>query len=110
VYFDDKNENYLVYADYLVPTAYGGEVCQQSLEPRRLLADLRDGQGLYSQGGGEWYTTFWDIMRIKTNQSADRFNQDGECYYTEYLHNFRFGATRSGSASAFEHRCLSWED
>jgi len=110
VYFDNKHENYHVFVDYLVPVARGGVVVTQSLAAKPLLDLLEDGHGLYSDEVSSWYTTYWDILRIKTNQLSDRFEEDDQSHYETFLPNFKVGSSRSSAASAFESYYASWID
>jgi hypothetical protein len=108
VYFDNKNENYLVFADYLVPVAHpsrGGGVLVQSHDAGSLLKQLNDGYGLYEGA----YRTNWDIMRVKVFQLSDRFDQDDKTHYTAFMSNFESGSPREGSASAFDRFFASWK-
>jgi hypothetical protein len=108
--FDNKNENYLVFVDYLIPTAHDGEVLAQSQTAKSLLEQLNDGNGLYSDEVGSWYRTNWDILRIKTFQLGDHFDEDHKDYYTSYIANFECGLPREGAASAFDWGFSSWKD
>lgn len=109
VYFDNKNENYLVFADYLVP-ANGGGIVVQSHDAKSILEQLNDGFGLYSDGEGSWYHTDWDVMRIKVFMLSDRFDEDDKSYYAPFMPNFESGSPREGSASAFDWTFASWKD
>ena len=69
IWYDNKNEQYFVFADYLYPTGSLKNV----LGPEELNAYLKDGEGLYSDGEGMWYLTFWNIEYIDCNQASDSF-------------------------------------
>jgi len=91
VYFDNKNENFSVFVDYLFPKDAENNV----LTPQQLNEVLRDGEGLYSDGAASWYTTNWDVRYVETNQISDHFHLDHKEYYEPFLEQYRFGFPRS---------------
>jgi hypothetical protein len=92
VHFDDKHEQYSVFADYLYPL--GKE--KRTLTPKQIDAVLKDGEGLYSDRQSMWKLTFWDIRYVSTNQVSDHFHLDHKDYYEPYMDNFRIGHSREG--------------
>jgi hypothetical protein len=110
VYFDNKNENYLVFGDYLVHESLDRKVEAQSLKAKQLLDALKDGYGLYSNGEASWYSTNWDIVRRKTFQLSDRFDEDAREFYEPFLTNFETGSPRDSAASAFPSHYGSWDE
>src|SRR5262249_35303394 len=93
VYFDDKHEQYKVFADYLYP--HGKE--NETLTPQQIAAVLRDGEGLSSDDRPMGKLTFWDIKYVSTNQNSDHFHLDHKEYYEAHMDNFRIGFSRGGS-------------
>lgn len=98
VYFDDKNEQYSVFADYLYPEGKQ----KKTLTPKQINAVLKDGEGLYSDGQSMWYLTRWDIRYVATNQISDRFHLDHKDYYEPYIDNFRIGHSREDFVSEID--------
>jgi hypothetical protein len=98
VYFDDKHEQYCVFADYIFP--HGKE--QTTLSPETVNRVLKDGQGLYSDETSMWYLTHWDIRYVESNQMSDHFHLDHKAYYEPYMDNFRIGNSREGWISEIE--------
>jgi hypothetical protein len=98
VHFDDKHEQYSVFADYLYPL--GKE--KRTLTPKQIDAVLKDGQGLYSDSQSMWKLTFWDIRYVSTNQVSDHFHLDHKYYYEPYMDNFRIGHSREGFISELD--------
>jgi hypothetical protein len=90
VYFDDKHEQYTVFADYLYPRGKAQDV----LRPSILNRVLRDGQGLYSGGGWMSHLTYWDIRYVQTMQVSDHFHLDHKDHYELYMNNFQSGLAR----------------
>lgn len=90
VYFDNKHEQFTVFADYLFPNGKQAE----ALSPEALNEVLKDGQGLYSDGGGMWYLTYWDIRYVACNQMSDHFHLDHKSYYKPYMDQYRVGTVR----------------
>jgi hypothetical protein len=112
VNFDNKNENYMAFADYLVPTkraAFGNEIMQQTQTAQGILRALNDGHGLYSDGQHSCYSTYWDVIRIPCFQLSDRFDADSKDFYTPFMSNFETGFPRKAAASAFTSRATSWD-
>lgn len=89
VYFDEKHEQFSVFADYLVP-----EGKQPSLSPRDFEHILHDGQGLHVDEGAMWYITSWDVRLVRTLPFSDRFQSDASDYYDRYLRHFEVGTPR----------------
>lgn len=90
VYYDDKHEQFFVFADYLVP-------CDStpSLSPAEFEGKLQDWHGLHSDGKSSWYSTGWDIKKVETDPlSDDHYQFDHADYYEMYLRNFERGAFR----------------
>jgi hypothetical protein len=90
VYFDNKHENFTVFADYLFPK----DENPAPLTPTVVNEVLRDGQGLYADDLAMWYLTHWDIRYVPTNQVSDHFHLDHKDYYGPYLDNFKTGIAR----------------
>lgn len=90
VYFDNKHENFVVFADYLFPRDREGEI----VKPQKINTVLRDGEGLHRDGQTSWYRTFWDIRYVPTMQSSDHFHLDHKEYYEPYMNHFRVGLVR----------------
>lgn len=110
VHFDNKNENYTVFVDYIVPVERGGNVIQQSYSARDLLRLLRDGHGLYSDGALSWFSTYWEIVRVKVSQSSERYDRDSRVYYDPFIEKFKAGFAREESASCRVTSFSSWKD
>jgi hypothetical protein len=90
VYFDDKHDQYTVFADYIYPRGDNRNV----LLPTQLDRVLKDGQGLYSDAQAMWKLTHWDISYVSTNQVSDHFHLDHKSYYEPYMDNFQTGSAR----------------
>jgi hypothetical protein len=91
VYFDNKHENFHVFADYLYPQGKG----QEPITSPEVLDDiLKDGWGLYTDGVSSWYTTYWDIRYVEINPYSDRLHFDGKEYYEPFMENYRLGMHR----------------
>jgi hypothetical protein len=91
VYFDNKNEQYIVFADYLYPRGKDREV----VLPRAINEVLHDGAGLHSDGTAEWYITQWDIRYVETHQVSDHFHLDHQDYYKPFMNEYRSGMSRN---------------
>lgn len=104
VYFDNKHEQYTVFADYLFPEKKD----VPPLVPDAINEVLRDGQGLYSDGSGMWCLTFWDVRYVPTTQVSDHFHLDHKDYYDPYLNQFQVGLAREDFISDF-HWFPSWK-
>lgn len=89
IYFDDKHEQFTVFADYLVPHKQ-----QPALRPSDFNAILNDGQGLHSDSGTMWYITYWDIALKRIFPSSDHFDLDHYDYYDPYGGTFEVGIPR----------------
>ena len=98
VYFDDKHEQFSVFADYLYPS---GDVAKV-LSPEALNRVLRSGMGLHSDDDGMWYLTDWDIRYQAVNPYSDRFHADAKQFYEPWMSNFRHGSTRDGWINEIE--------
>jgi hypothetical protein len=90
VYFDDKHEQYTVFADYLYPREKQKDV----LRPAILNRVLKDGQGLYTDGDWMSHLTHWDVRYVETSQVSDHFHLDHKDYYEPYINNFQSGLAR----------------
>jgi restriction endonuclease len=99
VYFDDKHEQYSVFADYIYPRSDE----RNTLLPGQLNDVLKDGQGLYSDDQVMWKLTHWDIRYVSTDQASDHFHLDHKSYYEPHIDNFRSGSARESFISE-----LSW--
>ena len=95
IYYDNKNEQYYVFIDYLYPAGKLEDV----LEPKVLNDFLKDGEGLYSDGVGMWKITFWDLEYIDCNQTSDSFELDHKKFYEPLINNFKIGLTRGNTLS-----------
>lgn len=95
VYFDNKHEQFSVFADYL----YTKKTEDKLIMPHAINEVLRDGMGLYSEDGAMWYITNWDIRYICTNQISDGFHLDHQEYYKPFMRNFTSGMARSSFIS-----------
>jgi hypothetical protein len=92
VYFDDKHEQFSVFADYLYPSGDSGNV----LTPEALNKVLRNGMGLHSDATGMWFLTHWDIRYQAIHPYSDRFHCDAKQYYEPFMSNYRIGHARDG--------------
>lgn len=90
VYFDNKHEQFSVFADYLYPEKHESE----ALSPAALNEILKDGDGLYSDGSGMWYLTHWDIRYVPCMQISDHFHLDHKDYYQPFMDRYRVGFPR----------------
>lgn len=90
VYFDDKHEQFSVFADYLYPEKRGAEI----LPPSELNNVLRDGMGLYNDDTSMWYLTNWDIKYVPCRQISDHFHLDHKDYYEPFMQQYRSGHAR----------------
>jgi hypothetical protein len=95
VYFDNKHDQFIVFADYLYPEDRKDAV----LTPRDVNLILRDGEGLHKDRGAEWYITSWDIRYVSTSQASDHFHLDHKDYYTPFLNQYRAGIGRARHGS-----------
>jgi len=91
VYFDDKHEQFSVFADYL----YSKEGRDEVLPPNELDKVLRDGMGLYGDETGMWYLTSWDIRYVECLQISDHFHLDHKDYYEPFMQQYRLGMARN---------------
>lgn len=90
VYFDNKHEQFSVFADYLYPEKHEAK----ALVPAELNEVLKDGEGLYSDGGTMWCLTQWDIMYVPCMQISDHFHLDHKDYYQPFMDHYRIGIAR----------------
>lgn len=98
VYFDDKHEQFSVFADYLYPDVNTGSV----VPPAILNRTLNSGMGLHSDGDGMWYLTNWDIRYQAVSPYSDRFHPDAKQYYEPFMANYRAGHSRDGWVDEIE--------
>jgi hypothetical protein len=91
IYYDNKNEQFVVFVDYLYPT---GEL-KNVLGPDQLNKYLRDGQGLYFDEESMWHLTYWDVEYIDCNQTSDSFDIDHKQYYEPFINNYKIGLSRN---------------
>jgi hypothetical protein len=89
VYFDEKHEQFYVFADYLVPQS-----TEPSHSPNDFERTLHDWQGLRANAGAMWYLTGWDIRLTFTNPYSEHYQIDHSDYYQPYLRNFERGLFR----------------
>jgi len=92
VNFDDKNEIFAVFVDYIYPRDQANAV----IGPDELNAQLKSGHGLHSDGTGSWYTTYWDVKYVPAYTQSDRFHLDSREYYEPYISVFTAGMSRDG--------------
>ncbi|WP_254513740.1 restriction endonuclease [Anatilimnocola floriformis] len=90
IYFDDKHDQFKVFADYLVPRD-----TMPSLLPDAFESALHDGYGLHSDGTGMWYITYWDIKLRRILPYSDHFDRDHYDYYNPVRGNFETGISRN---------------
>ncbi|SDZ16230.1 restriction endonuclease [Tindallia californiensis] len=95
IYFDNKHEQFSVFADYLYPSNEEGEV----LKPSDINKLLKDGQGLYSESNLMWLITFWDIRYVPSFQLSDHFHLDHKDYYDKFMDNYKTGFARKAFIS-----------
>jgi hypothetical protein len=105
IYFDDKNENYHVFADYLVPRNQ-----EPSLTPQQFQDVLQDGMGLYDDGEGMWYCTYWDVALRRIMPSSDHFAIDHYDFYNPHDGAFRIGIFRGDTIGDICHYRNSWPE
>ncbi len=91
IWYDNKHEQYFVFADYLYPVGALKDV----LEPKELNAYLKDGHGLYSDRESMWKITYWNIEYCDCNQTSESFEKDHKEYYEPFINNFKIGLNRS---------------
>lgn len=90
IYFDNKHEQFMVFADYLVPK---GAV--PSLLPGDFEEILKDGESLYQDDVASWYSTMWDIRLTPVTPSSDHYDKDHYRFYDPFDGNFASGMPRS---------------
>lgn len=98
VYFDDKHEQFSVFADYLYPK----DDAKRAIPPLKLDGVLQTGRGLHSDESGMWYLTQWDITYVPTSPYSDRFHLDSREYYEPHMSNFTVGFNRAGWVDKIE--------
>lgn len=103
VYYDDKHEQFYVFADYLVP-----DKAEASLSPSDFESTLKDWRGLHSDGESEWYLTGWDIRLVRTHPFSDHYHEDHADYYKPYIAHFEHGAFRGPTISERAKHNLWW--
>ena len=89
IYFDNKNENFHVFVDYLI-----SERNSPSLSPKDVQEILNDWQGLHIEDGCMWYSTAWDVKLVKSNIWSDHFQMDHSRYYEEFYSDYESGSFR----------------
>lgn len=83
-YFDEKNTNYKIYLDYLMPLESGeGEYFLENTVKQYDLDEIIDGVAYE-----------FDIMTYRYNKESDHFDMDHKDYYNEYLDTFKCGGSR----------------
>jgi hypothetical protein len=85
LYYDDKNGNYVVYADYLFP--HGD---RQLLNIERALYAL--GDGVVAEDGQSYS---WDLIAVAWNPLSDHADKDHDDYYYPHAYHMRCGAFRN---------------
>jgi len=90
VYFDNKHEQFTVFADYLYPEDDKKSV----VSPRQVDKFLQDGMGLYLDDEAMWYITHWDIRYVSCLQISDHFHLDHKDYYEPFIDRFKIGSAR----------------
>jgi len=89
IYFDDKNGNFTVFGDYLVPYKQA-----PSLAPQQFEEVLEDGIGLDKDHQDMWFCTDWDIALKRIFPSSDHFALDHYDFYNPNNGSFRIGLCR----------------
>ena len=89
VYYDDKHDDFTVFADYLVPRDK-----EPTQKPSGFEKVLHDGEGFYSEGNVSWFPTRWDIKMRNVSLTSDHFDKDHYDYYDPFLSNYRLGMQR----------------
>lgn len=97
VYYDNKHEQFTVFADYLYPEGQEKKV----ISPADLNKTLKDGEVLYPDGS---FITFWDIRYVATKQISDHFHLDHKDYYEPYIHQYSIGLSRDRFLSEMRSR------
>lgn len=103
IYFDDKHEQFYVFADYLVPRDQS-----PALKPSDFEKVLQDYRGLYSNESGMWYITIWDIQLRSIAQYSDHFDLDHYHYYASEIGNYTGGISRGSSIGELAKLDDSW--
>jgi hypothetical protein len=102
VYFDDKHEQFYIFADYLVPKR-----AAPRRKPSYFQEILKDWEGLVSYGGAMAHLTAWDIQLVRFNPYSDRFLVDGAEYYDPHIRCFESGSFRGPTIGELGHH-TSW--
>ena len=89
IFFDDKHEQFMVFADYLVPHKQ-----EPSLSPEDFNGILKDNEGLHSDGGSMWFITSWDVQVQRIHPYSDHFDLDHYDFYNPVRGNFEIGGRR----------------
>lgn len=89
IYYDDKHDQFAVFADYLVPRG-----AEPSLSPQDFEDELHDWQGLHSDGVGMWKITAWDIQLRRIIPHSDHFDLDHYDFYVPHRATYRVGFPR----------------
>lgn len=97
VYFDEKHEQFTVFADYLVP-----EDAPPTARPEDFNTVLLDGQGLHRDGHAQWFITYWDVRLVRTKPLSDRYQPDAANYYEPFVRNFELGSSRGRTVGEIE--------
>jgi hypothetical protein len=101
VYFDEKHEQFMVFADYLVPRNI-----EPSLSPTDINAVLHDGTGLHHNDEAEWYLTGWDIRLVRTLPWSERYQPDDRGFYDSSMPKFEIGRQRGPTIGELS----TWDD
>jgi hypothetical protein len=105
IYFDDKHEQFYVFADYLIPRDKS-----PTLKPSNFDKILQDYHGLYSDDSSMWYITIWDIRLRIIIPYSDHFDVDHYDYYNSEKGNFTGGILRGRSISELARYGDFWPD
>ena len=89
LYFDDKHGSYIVFADYLVPSARS-----PSLRPSDFNEVLCDGDGWNLEEDFGWFAVYWDVRLCPISPFSDHFDKDHYRYYDGAVGDFRYGIAR----------------
>lgn len=101
VYYDDRNEQYRVYFDYIFPNEnrdfliFGNN--SKFIQPDEFEKRLENGEGLYSDNLMSWDLTVWDAVYITDDQMSESFSPDAKKYYKPYIRDFELGLERDSN-------------
>jgi hypothetical protein len=101
IWFDDKNGNYHVFADYLVPYKKVPTLKPSGLS--RILVDYA-----IELASGMSYVIYWDLQLKRIDLGGDHFSLDHYDFYNPWDGNFQAGIPRGPT---FDELCLrgdSW--